>query len=147
MFIINFKEFILNSIPRCPAIMTEEQAEQLNPLVLAFIGDSVETLYVRSRLVFKSDMKTGGLHKQAAKIINATQQSRAADMLSEFFNEKEKEIYKRARNSKTHTSAKNATIIDYKKASGYEAVIGYLYLTGQSERLDFLFRKVINYDN
>lgn len=125
-------------IPRLNSIMTIDDAKQLNSLVLAFVGDGVQTLYVRTKLVNASSSKAGVLHKLVAGEINAVHQSKAVMSLLEIFNTEEMEIYKRARNSKTNSSAKNANIIDYKKASGYEAVIGYLYLTGQSERLDYL---------
>lgn len=128
-------------IPKLDNNMSEEQAILINPLVLAFIGDSVQTLYVRTNLVHNSSMKTNELHKRVSKQINATNQSRVVMVMMEQFTEKEMDIYKRARNSKTNTSAKNATIIDYKKASGYEAVIGYLYLTGQNERLEYILEQ------
>jgi ribonuclease-3 family protein len=128
-------------IPLFEDPISETRAEQLNPLVLAFIGDSVQTLYVRTRLAGNSDMKTGELQRLTAKEINATRQSQAAMNVMDEFTEAELAVFKRARNSHAATAAKNATIVDYKKASGYEAVIGYLYLTGQSERLKYILMK------
>jgi len=106
-----------------------------NPIVLAYVGDAVHSLYVRQHLVSNSDSKSGDLHKIASKIVSAVNQSKLADIAINIMTEEEMDIFRRARNSHTHSSAKNADISDYKKASGYEAVIGYLYLTGQNERL------------
>jgi ribonuclease-3 family protein len=122
-------------------LMTEDAAVQLNPLVLAFIGDAVMTLYIRTKLVMTTGVKTNILHKMAAGVINATSQSKKAEQLMEEFSESEKAIFLRARNSKTNTVAKNASVTDYKKASGLEAVIGFLYLTGQNDRLE----QILNY--
>lgn len=121
--------------------MTKEQAEQINPLVLAFIGDSVHTLYLRTKLAHISSSKAGELHKIVTSQINATHQSKAAMDILEHLTEVEHEIYRRGRNSKSNSSAKNASIIDYKKASGYEAVIGFLYITGQYERLEYILTR------
>lgn len=118
------------------------EAKQLNPLVLAFVGDSVQTLYVRTKLTMSANQKAGGLHKLASLEVCATAQADAVQSLIEIFTSDEADIYRRARNSKSKSAAKNADIIDYHKASGYEAVLGYLYLTGQHERLDYLLNYV-----
>ncbi|MBR5250497.1 MAG: Mini-ribonuclease 3 [Clostridia bacterium] len=114
-------------------------AKAYNPIVLAYVGDAVHSLYVRHSLVLKSDAKAGDLHKKASKIVSAVSQSKLADLIYPILTEEEADIFRRARNSHTHSSAKNADIIDYKKASGLEAVFGYLYLTGQEDRLFQLF--------
>lgn len=118
--------------------MTAEQARLLNPLVLAFVGDAVQTLYVRENLARSSDSKAGTLHKRASGIVCCTAQAELFDRLSQMLTGEEKEIFHRARNSKNNTAAKNGSLADYKKASGLEAVIGFLYLTGQIERLNLL---------
>ena len=117
------------------AVLSDKDAKQLNPIVLAFVGDAVHTLFVRQKLVLGSDAKAGELHKIASKSICATHQSRVADSILPFLTEDESDIFKRARNAHTHSAAKNAQLGDYKKASGFEAVLGYLYLTGQEDRL------------
>ena len=113
--------------------------KNLNPLSLAFIGDSVQTLFVRTKYLVNSGEKAGSLHLKTANEVKATAQAKEADALLPLFTEEEKDIYHRARNSKGGTPSKNATTHDYKKASGLEAVIGYLYLTGQTERLNLIF--------
>lgn len=116
-------------------VMDKKTAKAYNPIVLAFVGDAVYTLLVRHDLTLNSDAKAGDLHKSACKTVSAVAQSKLADMLIPLLSAEEKDIYMRARNSHTHSSAKNADLADYKKASGFEAVIGFLYLTGQTERL------------
>ena len=110
----------------------------MNPLVLAFIGDSVQTLYVRTRLALSSAAKAGALHLQASAVVKATAQARNAEELLPVFSEEEESIYRRARNNHSAHRAKNANETDYHKASGLEAVIGYLYLTGKDERLEYI---------
>ncbi len=115
--------------------LSVNQAKALNPLVLAYVGDAVHTLYVRQSLVLISDAKAGQLHTTAGKVVSAVNQSLLSDFVLPLLDDTEKEIYRRARNAHSHSSAKNAELSDYKKASGYEAVLGFLYLTGQEERL------------
>ncbi|MDE6550373.1 MAG: ribonuclease III [Clostridia bacterium] len=128
----------MDCIPIIPDIITTKQARELNPLVLAFVGDSVQTLYVRTRLAVTSTAKSGALHNIAAGEVSARAQAKCAEKAVELFNEEEADIYRRARNNHTLHTAKNASIADYKKASGLEAVMGYLYLTGQRERLELI---------
>lgn len=127
----------MDFVPSISAIITSEEAKQMNPLVLAFVGDSVQTLYVRAKLATSEGAKAGKLHLIASKEICASTQADTVEKLIETFSEEEKDIYHRARNSKTKSFAKNADIIDYHKASGFEAVLGYLYLTGKKERLHY----------
>ena len=117
------------------APISKEQARQLSPLSLSFIGDAVETLYVREELTKNSQAKAHRLHIQAAERINAAAQAREVDRVLPLLNEEEADVFRRARNAKNHTVPKHAAIGDYKKASALEAVWGYLYLTGQQERL------------
>ncbi len=116
-------------------IISKEQAAGLNPLVLAFVGDSVQMLYIRTRLALSCGLKSGKLHKLAILSVNAAAQAETLEKLKGNLTEEETDIYKRARNSKSGSSAKNAKITDYRKATGLEAVLGYLYITGQRERL------------
>lgn len=113
----------------------KKQAMDLNPLVLAFVGDSVQMLYIKTKLALSHDCKSGKLHTLAKESVNATAQAQTYEDIKDILTEEEMQVYKRARNSKTSSSAKNAKITDYRKATGFEAVIGYLYLTGQSGRL------------
>ena len=121
--------------------MTIEQAKMLSPLSLAFVGDAVYTLYARSKVIQHSDAKNGALHTEATKLVKASGQAEIADAILGLLNEEEMGVFKRARNSKTNSVAKNASIGDYKKATGFEALVGFLYLTGQDERLKFLINE------
>jgi len=118
--------------------LSREEAVTISPLSLAFVGDAVQTLYVRARLVTSHDMKAGALHHLASEEISAEAQAQEIEKMLLSLTEEENWIYKRARNSKTGRKAKNATVVDYRKASGLEAVFGFLYLTGNEERLSYL---------
>ncbi len=113
-----------------------DAAQNISPTSLAFVGDAVQTLYVRARLAATSVQKTTVLHHEAAKVVNAVAQSEEARNLFPQFTDEEAEIYRRARNAKMLNSAKNADIGQYRRASGLEAVLGYLYLVGDSDRLN-----------
>lgn len=119
--------------------MDKNKVKQMNPLVLAFVGDGVETLFVRAKVAFSGDQKANALHKRASAEVNAHAQSEQAEKLLPYLTEEETEVYLRARNSKSRHHAKNFSVLDYRRASGLEAVIGYLYLTGETERLKQLF--------
>lgn len=116
-------------------ILTEKEAASLNPLVLAYVGDAVESLYVRHNLAVSHDSKAGELHKLASERVNAKEQAVLADTVWDTLTEEEKSIFLRGRNGKAHHKAKNQTGADYRKATGLEAVLGYLYLTGNVERI------------
>ena len=121
--------------------MTEKEARQLSPLVMAFVGDGVFTLFVRSRLAEESRGKAGSLHKTASRYISAAFQAYVMDALSGELTEEETDIARRARNAHNNTVAKNATVLDYKKATAFEAVLGYLSLSRQTDRLDYILQK------
>ncbi len=111
----------------------------MNPVVLAFVGDAVYTLMVRERLALSSQDKAGALNASAAKIVSAHGQSETTERVLPLFTEEEAEIYRRGRNAHKPTKSKNATVAEYVRATGMEAVVGYLYLTGRAERIAQLF--------
>ncbi len=117
----------------------KNKIKQMNPLVLAFVGDGVETLFVRAKVALSGDAKANALHKRASAEVNAHAQSEQAERVLPYLTEEEKDIFLRARNSKSRHHAKNFSVTDYRRASGWEAVIGYLYLTGETDRLKELF--------
>ncbi len=128
----------MDDIPRIADRLEEKQARELNPLVLAYIGDAVHTLYVRTKVSRNATCKADKLHKSVTSQVKAEAQARNLEEIRHLFYEDEEDIFLRARNSHQHSVAKNASIADYKAATGYEAVIGYLYLCGRYERLNFL---------
>lgn len=131
-------------LPLSKGFLTQKEILELNPLVLAFVGDSVQQLMVRTELASTSTAKAGELHKLATAQIKAAAQARFMDEIINILTEDELAVFKRARNTHMNTVAKNASLSDYKKASGFEAVIGYLYLLGQNDRLEELFEYILN---
>ena len=122
-------------------IMDNNKAKNLNPIVLAFVGDAVYSLFVRERLTFLSDCKTGELNIKATSEVNAGAQAEFVKDILELLSDEELAVFKRARNAKKGTKAKHASVADYNMATGFEAILGYLYLTGQNDRLNFLLNK------
>ena len=105
-----------------------------NPLTLAFIGDSVYEIIVRTIVVNKGKKSVNALAKDKNKLVNAKTQSRIAEILREVFTEEEADIYRRGKNAKTANHSKSAAYSEYHRATGLEAVFGYLYLTGRLDR-------------
>ncbi len=121
------------------APIEKERAKQMNPVVLAFVGDAVYTLYVRRKLALLHTSHTGELNRSAAEKVSAHGQSEKLEKILPLLSEEEAEIYRRGRNAKKPTKSKNATVAEYVRSTGFEAVIGYLYLTGQEGRIEELF--------
>ncbi len=124
--------------------MDKIKANNLNPIVLAFVGDAVYSLFVREKLTFNSDCKAGELNKLATSEVMASAQSEFIKEILPILTEEELAIFKRARNAKKGTKAKHASVVDYNNATGFEAILGYLYITGQTERLNILLNKGSN---
>ena len=116
-----------------------------NTLSLAYLGDSVYEVLVRERLVKSGEYPPGVLHKMALSYVSAVSQSKACDVLIPLLNEKEDSVFHRARNSNPVNIAKHASRADYHKATALEAVFGYNYLMGNSERIEELFDAIFNY--
>lgn len=114
-----------------------------SPLTLAYIGDAIFDVVVRSILVNKGNTAVNKLHQRASSVVKAPTQAMMAAALMDDFTEEEADWYRRGRNSKPHTKAKNATTMDYLEATGFEAVMGYLYLTGNMDRICELVRRGI----
>lgn len=106
-----------------------------SPLTLAYIGDSIYDVVIRSILVNKGNTPVNKLHQRASQIVKATTQAQMILALMDELTEEEADWYRRGRNSKPHTKAKNASTMDYLEATGFETVMGYLYLTGDMDRI------------
>ena len=115
------------------------RAKTMNSVVLAYIGDAVYTLCVRTKLALASDDKAAELERRVTEIVRAESQAKLVASLLPFMTEEEQGVYRRARNARKTTRAKHATG-EYSMSTGFEAVIGYLYLTGNRERLEALLR-------
>lgn len=109
--------------------------DSMSPLVWAYIGDSVYEMYIRMYLVNTTKLKPHKLHIETTKYVKAKAQANTLESLMENLTEKEKEIVRRGRNAENHHLPKNATVQEYMYATAFEALIGYLYLTKQDERL------------
>ena len=118
---------------------------QLSPLTLAFVGDAVFDLFVRERLVCLANRPVNRLHSLAVSLVKASSQARAAKRLSEILSEKELSVLKRGRNAHTNHKAKNASESDYHYATGLGALFGFLYLSGESDRLRELFELTLDF--
>ena len=116
----------------------------MSPLVLAYLGDTVYESYIREHLIRQNiNRKVNNLHKLAIQYSKAKAQATIIHELEDELTEEEMKIFKRGRNQKSHTAPKNADIIDYKYATGFEALIGYLYLWEEKERLEYIIQKGI----
>ena len=118
-----------------------ENPNLLSPSVLAFVGDAVYGLYVRTALADTS-RPSGELHKMSAQVVNAAAQARAFAVIEPILTEKELAVFKRGRNFHTSSTPKNATNGDYHTATGLECLFGWLYLSGDKTRADELFAKI-----
>jgi len=125
--------------------ITEEDIIMLSPLQLAYIGDAVYELLIRTYLLDK-DLSVHKLHKTNTQYVKAEAQSNILHKIGESLTDKEIRIVKRGRNAKGHTRPKNADLNDYRYATGFEALFGYLYLTGQNERLSAIFEEIKDLD-
>ena len=115
-----------------------------SPLTLAYIGDAIFDVVIRSILVNKGNIPVNKLHTKASQIVKAPTQAAMINAIMDDLTEEEADWYRRGRNSKPHTKAKNASTMDYLEATGFEAVIGYLYLTGDMDRICALVRSALS---
>ena len=120
-----------------------EDINMLSPLVWAYVGDSIYEAFIRTNLVNKSNAKPNKLHIESIKYVKAKAQAETLKKINSILTEKELEIVKRGRNTENHHIAKNANIADYSHSTAFEALIGYLYLTKQDERLKHILQEAI----
>ena len=115
--------------------MKDTEAKSYSPLVLAYIGDGIYDLVIRTVVVNRGNTQANKLHRKTSSLVKAAAQAAMVDELLELLTEEEKSVFKRGRN------AKSATMADYRKATGYEALMGYLYLSNQMERMVYLIKE------
>ncbi len=121
----------------------EQDIRSYSPLTLAYIGDGIFDLIIRSVVVERGNCSANSLHKKTTRYVSAVAQSAMIQVLYEELTEEEQAVYLRGRNAKSYTAAKNASRGDYRRATGFEALLGYLYLQNQTERLFYLVKKGI----
>ena len=117
------------------SVMSETDAGRMNPVTLAFLGDAVFSLWVRERLVLSGGNSASAFQRTAGKLVSARGQSAFLERVLPLLTERETEIFKRGRNAKKATKSKNASSLEYNRSTGLEAVLGYLYLTGNEDRI------------
>lgn len=118
--------------------------KMLSPLVWAYVGDSVYELFIRTHLVNFSNAKPHKLHIETIKFVKAESQAKILNKIWDNLTEEEQEIFKRGRNTENHHLPKNGNVADYSYATGFEALIGYLYLSKQDERLKEILKLCCN---
>ena len=112
-----------------------KDAKQYAPLSLAFVGDAVYSLFIRTKLLCEKELTVNHLHKHAADIVKAEAQKEVMLKMLPKLTDEEMTVYKRGRNAKSYSVAKNASVTDYRVATGFEALLGYLYLNGRTDRI------------
>lgn len=114
---------------------TVEEVKLMPPLTWAYIGDCVYELYVRTKLVDKTNLKPHYLHMEAIKKVKAKSQAETLNKIYDLLTEEEKDVVRRGRNAENHHLPKNANVQEYMYSTAFESLIGYLYLTKQEKRL------------
>ena len=125
------------------APIDKEELRTISPLVFAYIGDALYEIYIRTYIVHKYRLKVNELNKISRGFVKASAQSKIVHALEDKLREEEWKIVKKGRNQKSGTVAKNASISDYRYATGFECLLGYLYLSGKKERLEEIIREGI----
>ncbi len=115
-----------------------------SPLTLAYIGDGIFDLVIRSIVVGRGNTPVNELHHKTSHVVKAHSQALMIESIMDDLSEKEVDVYRRGRNAKSHTMAKNASVMDYRSATGFEALMGYLYLTDQMDRMLDLIETGLN---
>ena len=120
--------------------LEEKDLRTYSPLTLAYIGDGVYELVIRTVLVKKGNCPVNQLHRKASSLVKAASQSAMMEFIEPMLTEEEHSVYRRGRNAHSPTMAKHATMADYRRATGFEALMGYLYLKGDYKRMIDLIR-------
>ena len=121
-----------------------QDVKMLSPLVWAYIGDSVYEMFIRNELINRSNAKPHKLHVESIKFVKAKSQADTLNKIKEKLTDEELDIVRRGRNTENHHMAKNSNVADYSQATAFEALLGYLYLTKQDERLEEILEMCID---
>lgn len=121
--------------------LTPQTARGYSPLALAFVGDSIYEAFIRTKLLLAANQSAAKLHRTAVSFVRAGAQALAMQALLPLLTVEEADIYKRGRNAHSHTVPKNADVTEYRAATGFEALVGYLYLSGQTDRLNHVMEQ------
>lgn len=126
-------------------IKKHNKNDDFSPLTLAFVGDGVYDLLVRSYLVRQANRPVGELNRRKVALVNCKSQARFARLIMDSLSEKELAVYKRGRNAAPKCTPKNGSVADYHSATGLEALFGYLYLNGERDRIEELFEMILSF--
>lgn len=121
---------------------SEEEIHMMNPLIWAYIGDSIYEVYVKQSLIGRTDHKPHKLHILTSNIVNAKKQAETLDKIVDYLTDEEKDIVRRGRNAKNYHIPKNASVEEYAKSTAFEGLIGYLYLTKKTDRLKDILKYI-----
>lgn len=125
--------------------LKERDIKEYSPLALAYIGDSIYDLIIKSLILNQGSRQVAKLHQDTSRLVQASAQSKMMRLLQEELTEEEKGVYKRGRNSRSVSTAKNQSVTDYRRATGFEALIGYLYLKREWKRMLLLIKKGLDF--
>lgn len=128
-------EFELNAYMNEVLPMGEVDIQTYSPLALAYIGDAIYDLIIRSMILSRGNKQVQKMHQETSKLVQASTQSLMMRTMQEHLTEEEHGVYKRGRNAKSVTPAKNQSVTDYRRATGFEALLGYLYLKKEYKRI------------
>ena len=137
------KPYDLDAFIRQQFALEEKDIRSFSPLALAYIGDGIYELVIRTVTVRQGSRQVNKLHRDTSRLVKAQAQSAMMETLLPLLTKEEDDIYHRGRNAKSFTVSKHATINDYRRATGFEALMGYLYLTGRMDRLMELVKKAV----
>ncbi len=137
------KPYDLDAFIRQQFALEEKDIRSFSPLALAYIGDGIYELVIRTVTVRQGSRQVNKLHRDTSRLVKAQAQSEMMKTLLPLLTEQEADIYRRGRNAKSFSVAKNASVGDYRRATGFEALMGYLYLQGDMERLSELVQAAV----
>ncbi|SNX54350.1 ribonuclease III domain-containing protein [Thermoanaerobacterium sp. RBIITD] len=127
-------------------VLKKQEVMNLSPLIMAFVGDSVYDLFIRTHIAVKGNRPINKIHRECVKYVKAESQSKILKTIYDIFDDEEKDIIRRGRNVKSATVPKHAGIDEYRLATAFEALIGYLYLLGRYDRLNEILKMCIKYN-
>lgn len=142
--VLFLKKQMAHKIGKEPPVLGEQEVFSMDALTLAYIGDACWSFFIRKALIDTGIYNVQILNSLASEIVSARWQSRILFEIRELLNERELKVAKRARNTSSHVP-KSATVEEYRESTAFEALLGYLYLSGQKQRLDFILEKSLKY--
>lgn len=126
-----------------PQFAPAEPPHLMSPLALAYLGDAVYDLYVRQYALTRAGRRPNRLHRETARFVSAKAQAQAVRIIEPELTDEEKDMLRRGRNAKSHAAPKNTGVLDYRHSTGFECLVGYLYLCRRYERLERLLRMTV----